>query len=235
MIHIAVVDDESIFRDAISKIIKEKMANLEIPCFIHTISSAKDLMELIDSSPISLIFLDIDMPEISGLEAGEYLLRKSKNRQVVFVTGHECYVFDAIKVYPFDFIRKYRMEKEIPETIEKFIGTYEIDNKFISVMSGYKPLRVLVKDIVYISKINRKTCIMRMDSDPVYTWESLTSIEAECQGLGFVKIHKDTIINLKHVEGMESGKIILANGTVLTSSKDRYEATVQQFLIYRRK
>lgn len=235
MIHIAVVDDEPIFRDAISGIVRDKMTELEIPCSVHTLSCAKDLINLVDSYSVSLIFLDIDMPETSGLEAGEYLLRKSQNRQIVFVTGHECYVFDAIKIYPFDFIRKSRMEKEIPETIEKFIGIYEMDNKFISVMSGYKSLRVLIKDILYISKINRKTYIMRIEGDPVYTWESLSSIETECQGLGFVKIHKDTIINLKHVEGMESGKIILADGTVLVSSKDRYETTVHQFLIYRRK
>lgn len=235
MIHIAVVDDEPIFRATISSIVKDKMADLEIPCSIHVFSSSEELIRHLDSFPLSLIFLDIDMPKTSGLEAGKYLLGKSQNRQVVFVSGHDCYIFDAVKVYPFDFIRKNRMKKEIPETIEKFIGIYEVDNKFISVMSGYKPLRVLLKDILYISKINRRTCIFRIDGEPVYTWEPLSSLEKECQGLGFVKIHKDTIINLKHVDAMESGKIILADGTLLTSSKDRYESIIQQFLVYRRK
>lgn len=235
MIHIAVVDDEPIFREAISEIIIEKMQCLEIPYEIHKLSNAKSLISLVEATPISLIFLDIDMPELNGLEAGEYLFNKKHNREIVYVSGFDNYVFDALKYYPFNFVRKSHMQYEIPNTIENFIGIYNTDTTFINIRSEYKSLRVLVKDILYISKMGRKTSITKSNDEPIYTWESMATIEKSCLHLGFSRISKDRIVNLKYVESIEKGRIILNNGITLPLSNEWLESTVQQFLVYRRK
>ncbi|WP_070042377.1 LytR/AlgR family response regulator transcription factor [Robinsoniella peoriensis] len=235
MIHIAVVDDEYIFREAISGIIIEKMKCLEIPCELHKLSDAQDLINLVESTPISLIFLDIDMPGFNGLDAGEYLFERKNNREIVYVSGYENYVFDALKYYPFDFVRKTHMQHEIPRAIENFIGVHRTDSIFINITSGYKTLRVLVKDILYISKMGRKTCITKSNEEPIYTWESMATIEKSCFDLGFSRISKDRIVNLKYVEGIEKGKITLNNGKTLPLSNEWLEVTVKQFLVYRRK
>ncbi|MDU7029834.1 LytR/AlgR family response regulator transcription factor [uncultured Robinsoniella sp.] len=235
MIHIAVVDDEHIFRDSVSEIVKNKMQCLEIPFKIHKLSDAKSLIDLVESIPISLIFLDIDMPEFNGLDAGEYLFKRNYNREIVYVSGYENYVFDALKYYPFNFVRKTHMQHEIPRTIENFIGIYNTDFKFITITSGYKTLRVLLKDILYISKMGRKTCITKSNEEPIYTWESMATIEKSCFDLGFSRISKDRIVNLKYVEGIEKGKITLNNGKTLPLSNEWLEVTVKQFLVYRRK
>lgn len=235
MIHIAVVDDEHIFRDSISEIIKNKMQCLEIPFKIHKLCDAKSLIDLVDSIPISLIFLDIDMPEFNGLDAGEYLFKRNYNREIVYVSGYENYVFDALKYYPFNFVRKTHMQHEIPRTIENFIGIYNTDSYFIPITSGYKSLRVLVKDILYISKIGRKTCITKSNDEQVYTWESITELEKSCMDLGLSRISKDKIVNLKYVDGVEKGKVILNNGIILPLSNEWLEVAIKQFLIYRRK
>lgn len=235
MIHIAVVDDEHIFRDVISKIINKKMQDLKIPCEIHELSNAKSLISLVEATPISLIFLDIDMPELNGLEAGEYLFNKKHNREIVYVSGFDNYVFDALKYYPFNFVRKSHMQYEIPNTIENFIGIYNTDTTFINIRSEYKSLRVLVKDILYISKMGRKTSITKSNDEPIYTWESMATIEKSCLHLGFSRISKDRIVNLKYVESIEKGRIILNNGITLPLSNEWLESTVQQFLVYRRK
>ncbi|WP_395025320.1 LytR/AlgR family response regulator transcription factor [Robinsoniella sp.] len=235
MIHIAVVDDEHIFRDSISEIIKNKMQCLEIPFKIHKLCDAKSLIDLVDSIPISLIFLDIDMPEFNGLDAGEYLFKRNYNREIVYVSGYENYVFDALKYYPFNFVRKTHMQHEIPSTIENFIGIYNNDYKFITITSGYKTLRVLLKDILYFSKSGRKTCIIRLNDDPIYTWESMTKIAKTCLDIGFCRISKDKIVNLKYVESIDKTEVILNNGITLPLSKEWLESSVQQFLVYRRK
>ncbi|WP_394918964.1 LytTR family DNA-binding domain-containing protein [uncultured Robinsoniella sp.] len=235
MIHIAVVDDEHIFRDVISKIINKKMQDLEIPCEIHELSNAKSLISLVESTPISLIFLDIDMPGFNGLEAGEYLFKNKHNREIVYVSGFENYVFDALKCYPFNFVRKSHMQDEIPKTIENFIGIYNTDTKFINIRSGYRSLRVLVKDILYISKSGRKTCVIILNGDPIYTWESMSEIAKSCLDVGFTRISKDRIVNLKYVESLDKVEVMLNNGITLPLSKEWLESSVQQFLVYRRK
>lgn len=235
MIHIAVVDDEHIFRDVISKIINKKMQDLEIPCEIHELSDAESLISLVESTPISLIFLDIDMPGFNGLEAGEYLFKNKHNREIVYVSGFDNYVFDALKYYPFNFVRKSHMQDEIPKTIENFIGIYNTDTKFINIRSGYRSLRVLVKDILYISKSGRKTCVIILNGDPIYTWESMSEIAKSCLDIGFTRISKDRIVNLKYVESIDKVEVMLNNGTTLPLSKEWLESSVQQFLVYRRK
>lgn len=235
MIHIAVVDDEPIFRETISEIIIEKMQCLEIPCKLHKLSNAKDLIGLVESTPISLIFLDINMPGFNGFDAGEYLFKRNYNREIVYVSGYENYVFDALKYYPFNFVRKTHMQHEIPRTIENFIGIYNTDFKFITITSGYKTLRVLLKDILYISKSGRKTCVIRLNGDPIYTWESMSEISKSCLDTGFTRISKDRIVNLKYVESIDKVEVMLNNGMTLPLSKEWLESSVQQFLVYRRK
>jgi len=235
MIHIVVADDEPIFIKAISDIVKNKMESLGIHCTIHTLDNAEGVIELVNDYPVSLIFLDIDMPGLSGLDVAAQLYEEKHNREIVFVSSHDNYVFDALRVCPFSFVRKSRMREEIPDTIERFIGVYRIDNKFITVKSCYKSLRILAKEVLYIKKIGRNTSIVKSDGTIVKTWEPVSYFEKEYEDLGFVKIRKDTIANIKYLEAIAEDAVFFINGIVLPSSKERYAEITRRFLAYRRK
>lgn len=235
MVHIVVADDEPVFIKSISDIVKNKMESLGISCIIHALDNAAGVIDLVDEYPVSLIFLDIDMPGMSGLDAAERLYKEKHNQGIVFVSGYDSYVFDALKVCPFDFIRKRKMKEEIPDTIERFIGIYRIDNKFITVKSCYKSLRILAREVLYIKKLGRNTSIIKEDGTTIKTWEPISYFEKEYESLGFIRIRKDTIVNIKYLVDVSEENVILNNGIELPSSKERYEEITRRFLAYRRK
>lgn len=235
MMHIAVVDDNPIFVSRISSLISSAFATLGIPCKIYTFCRAFDLFNILDITPISLIFLDIDMPDINGIQAGEYLFKKGLNREIVYVSGYDSYVFDALKVYPFDFVRKSYMKTEISETIEHFIGIYKIDNSFVEVKSSYHTYRILSKDILYIEKSGRKTQIIRNNDEPLNTWSNINTFENRYHQNGFIRISSNAIINIKYLEDVNKNFVILCNDITLPISRDRFPAITAEFLNYKRK
>ena len=113
MIRIAIVDDEQIILNSIHKKIQDILNELNIEFEIQDFTSGKTALKEITEKVFDIIFLDIDMPDVSGMTIAKKIRIQEENLEIVFITNKDELVYDAIKVVPFRFIRKSRFDEEI--------------------------------------------------------------------------------------------------------------------------
>lgn len=113
MYNIAICDDEIKTLENIATMIKDKFSSMNIEGNYNTCNYPEELLKILDKEKIDVLFLDIDMPKISGMDIGQYILNKSMDTLLIFVTSHDALVYESFKYHPFGFIRKSHLEDEI--------------------------------------------------------------------------------------------------------------------------
>ncbi len=118
--------------DAMSakEVIKRTAQELHVKTEFDIYSNAAEVehMLLVNKEPADILILDIDMPQISGLELAERLRADNLNLIIIFLSAHEEFVFKAIEFQPFRYIRKIRLETEMPVAIQAAVNVLEISS-----------------------------------------------------------------------------------------------------------
>lgn len=106
MIKVAFCDDETKILEDLSVKIKKEFEKINCEIDLYTTENSIRLLEYLKSCPVDILFLDIDMPTISGMDIAEALLNSKIKTLLVFVTGQDALVYKSFKYHPFGFIRK---------------------------------------------------------------------------------------------------------------------------------
>lgn len=136
MIRIAIVDDEQIILNSIHKKIQDILNELNIEFEIQDFTSGKTALKEITEKVFDIIFLDIDMPDVSGMTIAKKIRIQEENLEIVFITNKDELVYDAIKVVPFRFIRKSRFDEEIQEALHEFIAKSNSRKSFYTFLTS---------------------------------------------------------------------------------------------------
>jgi len=219
-----VVDDEPIARQYLSDYVA-KMPQLEL---LAVFSSAKDAWEMIETGTVELVFLDIQMPGLTGIE----LIRSLQKKPAVILTtayseyaleGYELDVADYL-LKPISFDRFARAVNKVAGRLEKQAGStsnglLQADEKesanrdFIFVKSGYKSVKVNISDILYVEGM--KEYVVIHTKDKKFTkLDRMKNMENFLKEKGFIRIHKSYIVSLKGIDAV-FGNIVEINGTQL--------------------
>lgn len=191
MIRAAICDDEATVLENlythISKEFKQQNADVHIVKF----ASGKDFLNAHETEPFDVVFLDIDMPGISGFEIAEQI-NDISNALIVFVTLHDELVYSSLKFRPFRFIRKAHLDNELSETLGSIItetAKRNLDSKFLVQTKSGETL-VDLNNVVYIEVCGHWLRMYLKDGKPLECYGSLTSLERELEKLDFVRTHK---------------------------------------------
>lgn len=204
MINCIIVDDEPVAREILEN-------HLEKIAAIHVVGSCKNAIEafnLINSHKIDLIFLDINMPEISGLSFARSI---NKNIKIIFTTAYREYAVDGFDLKAVDYllkpisferifqaINKYKNENLIikPETTKDISSD---KNDFIFVKSERKMIKINFTEVNYIESLADYLKI-HLDDKTILTRETITSIEAKLPKRDFLRVHRSYIISINRIE-----------------------------------
>ena len=229
MIRIAIVDDEQIILNSIHKKIQNILNELNIKFEIQDFTSGKTALKEITKKVFDIIFLDIDMPDISGMTIAKKIRMQEENLEIVFITNKDELVYDAIKVVPFRFIRKSRFDEEIQEALHEFIA--KLNNKKIfyifSTSNGEKTVQPT--QIRYVEVSSHKLSI-HMLNESFITSGNLKDIEEQFYTYGFIKVHQSFLVNFRFINYIKRNEVILDNGTALPLSRSRYEKTKFEYM-----
>lgn len=102
---IVICDDDETFIDLLSEKIEQDFVQRKIVCLIEKYSDSRKLLDNIGAET-QLYFLDIDMPEINGMEIADKILAKNPHSEIIFISNHEEMVFESFRYTPLRFIRK---------------------------------------------------------------------------------------------------------------------------------
>lgn len=191
-------------------------------------SSAIEAMEFIKTEPVDLLFLDIQMPDLTGVEFSKML---PNNTRVIFTTAFDQYALEGFKVEALDYLLKPFDYAEFLAAANKANTWFELEKgkqqniiseekEFLFVKSEYKQLRIKLTDVLYFEGLKDYIKIWLKDNPkPILTLMSLKSLEEELPETRFMRVHRSFIISLKNIEVIERSQIIINKQRITVSEQ----------------
>lgn len=229
---IAICDDEK----SMVQILEEKVKKLLPNAVTEKYLSGDELVA--SGCKPDILFLDIQMPGLGGMETAELLRRDNEDMVLIFVTAVEEYVFQAFDVGAFHYLVKPFSDEKFEEVVKRAVtaagkcaenGT---DEKYMMIQSAGSHIKVFLRDIVYAEVYNRKVIIHTRNADIEY-YGKLQDL-SDMAGEDFFRTHRAYLVHFKYVERYDANCVTMENGTVLIAKKN-YPEFVKQYLKYNRR
>lgn len=210
------IDDEPLALDLVEDNIR-KIAFLKL---VKKCSTALEANEFLLKQPVDLLFLDIQMPGLSGIQ---FLQGLSKSPPlVIFITAYEKYAIDGYNLDVVDYLLKpvsfERFLKAVNKAHEKFNSrtlAQESSADYLFVNSEYNLVRIDFNDIAYIEGLRDYVKIFLLSAPrPVITRLSMKSLEEKLPANTFVRVHKSFIVSLTKITSIRKGRISILKAQV---------------------
>jgi DNA-binding LytR/AlgR family response regulator len=228
MINIAICDDDTKIINEIKKCI---LTHKGSTCTINTYSCGEDLLR--EKKNFHVIFLDIDMTGIDGIETAKRIRSYDKAVKIIYVTSFTDYVNLAFEVHAFGYLNKPIKKEQILGQLEE-VMEYSKDEKeqeVIEFITSEGIVRLCPKDIYFFEYVNRKVSIKTLDN--IYTLkENITTIAKDMNKYGFLMPHKSFTVNLFYVKSIKGYDIFMMDGTVIPLSQKKSAEFREQFNIF---
>lgn len=233
VVQIAVCDDEKIFlEDLVSQISTQFLEN-DNEIHINSYMDGKKLLEASEKIPFDILFLDIEMPGINGIEVAEKIRATNPFVSIIFITNRDDLVFQSIRYRPFRFIRKHWLKEELPEATEAIIKKIKDENQYYTVSFNNSTMQIRITDIMYIESY--KHDIFLYTEDEKHRIKSnLHKMEKEFEVYGFIRVHSGFLVNYRYIYSIDKTKVILNNKDMVPLSRYRIETVKQKLQLFTR-
>ncbi len=152
MVYIAIVDDEKTFIQTYKKEVLRIFSELGFECEINTYTDPAAFQKEVVEIKYDLIFLDIDMPGISGMEIASELNKSENNAVLIFVSNHSNFVFEAFRYSAYRFIRKDNLLSDTAEAVCSFCNTLKTKENYITLdLENKKDVPINLSGVKYFS------------------------------------------------------------------------------------
>ena len=225
-----IIDDEPLAADLLASYAKKTLfLNL-----IGVFNSAVEGVKAIREDRVDLIFLDIQMPELSGLEFAKILPKETK---IIFTTAFSQYAIDGYKANAIDYLMKPISYDDFLDAsnraLDWFQTTHHAENastdRFIFVKSEYKLVKIMFDDILYIEGLKDYVKIyLNNDHKPIMTLMNMKKIEESLPKPEFMRIHRSYIVHMKKIDGIDRFRVVIGDAVLPIS--DSYKTILQDYL-----
>jgi len=230
MICIGICDDDQYFLNYIENKIREILETENITAEICKLISGTELLKAYEKEgkPFDIIFLDIDMPKIDGIETAEIIREKDEETILIFLTSMEDEVYKTFKYNTFRFIRKSHIDIELEEALKSSLEKLKDERHIFK--TTYGDLALNISDILYFEFINRVVYIKTFDNKYETVIKRFKDIESLFENKGFVLIHRSCMINSNYIKNVGNLQITMDNGEKLPVSRYRMEEVKKSFI-----
>ena len=231
MIHIAICDDEKHMSDHIRSMISDFFRKKNQEISLHMFSSGEELLSY--NGQIDILFLDIQMKDMDGMETARKLRADKFRGFLVFITVLKEMVFQSFEVQAYDYLVKPVDEKQFEKTMERLYASMQnASEDSLLVQKGYEG-RIIPKDeIVFCEIIDRKIYLNLASGEVVDYYERIENLETKLDNR-FYRCHRSYLINLKHLKGYKNGTACMDNGKEIPVSRLRskeFSSVVLQYM-----
>ena len=240
MLSIAICDDEEYFRITEKQLILKYMAGKNCECMIDMYESGKELLNLREElNQYHIIFLDVNMEEIDGIETAKEIRKITKDVFIVFVTAFITYALEGYKVDAVRYLIKDHesLEKAMTECMDTILEKMDYEENEMTFDFQEGKTTISLENILYIeSNLHRLIFYMAGEDAVHYTiYTKLDDVAESLQNKGFCRIHKSYLVNATYVKAIRRYGVNLTTGNILSVSRAKYNAIQQKYTEYNRK
>lgn len=228
-----IVDDEAIARDIIATHLS-KISNITV---VASCSNAMEAFNTINNHKVDLVFLDINMPEISGISFAKSI---NKDIKIIFTTAYRDYAVEGFELQAVDYLVKPISFERLLKAINTYFKVYSEpknntlhkteNNNFMFVRSDRRMIKIDFSDIFYIESYSDYIKIHLKD-ETIVTRETISAIEAKLPKDEFIRIHRSFIVALRKISSFTNEQIVIQNKslTISRSYKNEVLELLKQF------
>lgn len=225
MMQIYICDDEPQILKLIVERIRHYLPNDRIKAF----SSGRELMEAMSKVFCDILFLDIDMQDINGMDIARWLNDSKQRPLLVFVTSHDELVYESLQYHPFGFIRKSHFSKEIGKILDDCRKELDSHQKHFHFRMSGQEVVLLVADILYFEADGNYLKAYTVSGQ--YRFRStVAAVENNLAAEGFVRVHKGFLVKLSAIRIFGNENLILINGEEIPLGKNYADRAKKCFL-----
>ncbi len=243
-VRIVVCDDEATMLDALRRKIELFCAERGTACEVVCFCSGEEALR--EERAPDILFLDIQMPGLNGMEVASQMRGRYRNTILIFVTALSEYVYEAFDVGAFHYLVKPFQESKLREVLGRALEQWEEQAgggetgedsgrsqeegaRAILVKRGGISTKVPLESIIYAEVFNRKVMLHTTGGDIEY-YGKLTELSQQT-GADFYRTHRAYLVNFKYVEKYSATTVWMEKGTALVSKK-QFAGFVRQYMQY---
>lgn len=198
---------------------------------ISAFGSGSALLAALPKKRCDILLLDIDMPEISGLDIAKYLINLSNKPLLVFVTSHDELVYDSLLYHPFGFIRKAYLEQELEKLLSDCRQELVSREKHFCFRGTLGTVRLRMSEIFYFEADGNYLKVFAKEGNYRFR-DTLTSVEKALTDSGFVRVHKGFLVNQAAVNVLRTEELELTGGIRIPIGRYYMEAAKKRLMEY---
>jgi two-component system response regulator LytT len=227
VISIGLCDDNRDNRQSLRWLLESILEEKQMEYHIFEFSSGETLMQWDQKHPneIDLIFLDIEMGQLNGMETARQLRQRHSALQIVFVTGFSEYVFDGYRVGALGYLMKPAKRDQLEELISLFLAKVcQTAQEVYSCRDGDSWFRIPHQEILYFESERRKIhCVTQTRTYSFYG--KLDEVAQELEQAGFVRIHQRYLVRIGAIRQL-CGSQVQVGETTLPISRSCHAAAM---------
>jgi len=232
-----VVDDEAPARSEL-RFLLEQDDRIGV---VHVAASGTDALRTLENERVDVVFSDISMPGLDGMELARVLARFASRPAVVFVTAYDQHAVDAFAVDAIDYVMKPVRPERLAEAVRRVVasvtpagGEPRDDEEKIPVELGGVTRFVTRRDIRYVTA-HGDYARLHTDTESHLVRIPLNTLEERWAAAGFMRIHRSTLVSMHHVSQvrMDHGKCTVRVGAVDLQVSRRHMRDLRQHLLSR--
>lgn len=232
MLNIAICDDDKVFCDYLKNIIKNLCSRQNISTEITLFTDGENLCKTLGNNILyDLIFLDIELVKINGIDVARYIREDLKNQsmQIVYISAKEEYVMELFKARPLNFLLKPIEPLKVEECIKDYIEKYQIQLQYFQFESNKSYIKLDLNNIIYFESSLRKIFI-NTNRQQYVMYGKLSNLIEEKSLKNFWYLHKSFLVNPNYIQKYSYNEVILTTNKSIPISRSRRDIIRQQVL-----
>lgn len=227
MLQIAVCDDEVFNVSKIGELTKVFFRTHCIEIKVSTYESSENLLyDLKDGIYFDLLLLDIEMPEVTGMDLAKIIKENMSSARIIFITSHLQYAIEAYEFSVFRYIPKDRLEDKLTAALEDFYKLYRLErNEYYTIQVKNHIEQIAYRDILYILREGKYAVFHLMTGEKRSVRKTLAQVFEELNAEYFYFADRGCIVNFANVTGLDDSVISFVEGQQVPVSK----ATIPEF------
>lgn len=223
-VKVAVCDDDKIFLENISKRIALLFKNISINAEVERFDNGKWLCKEINTTQFDLLFLDIEMADMNGVQIGKYIRETLKDEtiQIAYISARQEYAMDLFDFRPINFLIKPIDNAALQKVIDKFMLLNKGNMSVLNYIKGKTTYSVRLSDIVYLASRGRKITMHLLNEQTEDFYGSLENIYKKyLENENFMFVHKSFLVNFNYIKSYEYSQVVMLYGDAIPISQAR--------------
>ena len=235
--NIVICDDDTVFIELLKNHIEREADKIGVVCEIVSYSDGNLLLKQ-KAMKGDLYFIDIEMPELSGMDLAAWIKAQTREAEIIFVSNHAEAVFESIRYEPFRFIRKAHLKDELPEAFCELVKKRKKYQDTIVLYTQKQLVCVAKSKIVYVESQAHYLFFHVMNEDGkeslIRCRGKISDYESFLMTPDFLSPGKSFLLNCAYIEAFSLKEIVMKSDRHISVSRDRKEQIKQLYMQYMR-